>query len=326
MPTTTEQIPMAKLGETGDSCAVCATPLDVDQRYCLECGARRGDARLPFEQYLPGTPAPAADAGGDGNAAAPPATARQNEPSPVGAVIGVALLGTMLLLGVLLGRGSDDPAQAPAPVVQVGDGTAATSAGAGAGSSETVSNTKVTSEWPEGKDGWTVELGSLPKEGTTAADVDATKQKLTDQGAGDLGVLDSDLYASLPAGTYVVYSGVYDSKADADAALKDLGGGFADAQVVEVSADKASAGGGGSSGGGALLSGGSGGGSGGGGGPGDTVEASSEDLQALENTTGDAYQEQLNNIPDTVATPGEAPPDDPSVEPGGGTGGGQVIR
>jgi hypothetical protein len=207
-------------------------------------------------------------------------------------------------------------------VVQVGDPTAATSGGNGGGSSATVSDTKVTSDWPEGKDGWTVELGSLPKQGTTAADVDATKQQLSDKGASDLGVLDSDLYPSLPAGNYVVYSGVYDTKADADKALKGVSGDFADAAVVEVSATKAS-GGGSSGGGGALLSGGNGGGQGGSGG---TVEASTQDLQALQNTTGDAYQAQLNNIPDTVATPGQAPPDDPSVEPGGGTGDAQVIK
>ncbi len=252
-----------RLGETGDVCAVCATPLDVDQRYCLECGTRRGDARLPFEQYLPGsTPAEAA---ADGAGTPPPqaAAARGNEPSPIGAVIGVALLGTMLLLGVLLGRGGDDNAAAPAPVVQVGEGTAAT-AGSGGGGAATVADTKVVSEWPDGKDGWTVELGTLPKDGTTAADVDATEKDLTGQGAKDLGVLDSDLYPSLPAGSYIVYSGVYDTKADADKALKALGSGFPDAQVVEVSADKATGADSSGGGGGALLSGNGGGGGGGG--------------------------------------------------------------
>jgi hypothetical protein len=321
---------MAELGELGDPCASCGTTLDTDQRYCLECGTRRGDARLPFEQYLPGGLTTAADNGG-GAAEAPPAGpgGRQNEPSPVGAVIGVALLGTMLLLGVLLGRGGDDATTAaPAPVV-VGEttGTAGTNGG---GSAETVSNTKVISEWPKDKDGWTVELGSLPKDGTTSADVEATKRDLTGKGATDLGVLDSDLYASLPAGNYVIYSGVYDSKGDAEKALKNLGGDLPDATVVGVSTEKSSSGGGDSgggggdtsSGGGALLS----GGNGGGGDPGDTVEASEADLEALQNTTGDDYQDQLNQIPDTIATPGDAPPDDPSVEPGGGTGDGVVIR
>lgn len=301
-----------RLGEDGEVCASCAAPLEPDQRYCLECGARRGDARLPFEQYLssPLDPHPVAETPPP-NAPAAVAT-RQNDPSPLGAMIGVALLGGMLLIGVLLGRGNDD-GQAATPVVQVGEATT-TDAAAGTGGGETVSNTEITSEWPEGKSGWTVELGTLPKDGTTAADVDAVKADLESQGATELGVLDSDLYASLPGGSYIVYSGVFDSKGDADAALDDLGGDFPDAKVVEISDQKPDAGES-SGGGGSLLSGGSGGG--GGGGPGETVDASTADLEALENTTGDDYQEQLNNIPDTVATPGEAPPDDPSVEPGG---------
>jgi hypothetical protein len=226
-------------------------------------------------------------------------------------MLGVALIGGVLLIGVLIGRGGNDGQTANPVVVSGAATTADTSTGSGTDSTANVADTKVTSEWPDGKNGWTVELGTLPKDGTTAADVDATKSDLESKGAKDLGVLDSDLYASLPAGNYIVYSGVFDRKGDADKALKDLGGDFADAQVVEVSDQKPDASGGG---GGGLLS---GAGGGGGGAPGDTVEASSADLQQLEDTTGDDYQEQLNNIPDTVATPGEAPPDDPSVQPGG---------
>lgn len=315
-----------RLGEDGEPCAACGTPLDSDQRYCLECGARRGDARLPFERYLGETsPKLAAAQGAPPDAVVPVATSRANEPSPLGTVLGVALLGGILLIGVLLGRGSGSN-DTTTPVVVSGaatTGTAATSTGGG--SATDVSNTKVTSEWPDGKNGWTVELGTLPKDGTTAADVDATKQDLTSKGAKDLGVLDSDLYASLPAGNYIVYSGVYDTKADADKALKDLGSGFPDAQVVEVSDQKPSSTGssGGGSGGGSLL-----GGNGGGGGGGSTekpVQASTQDLQQLQNTTGDDYQNQINNIPDTIATPGQAPPDDPSVKPGGGSGGDAIV-
>jgi hypothetical protein len=310
-----------RLGQDGEACAACGTPLDADQRYCLECGARRGDARLPFERYLGSTPdSAAASAQAPPPATPPAASTRQNDPSPLGAMIGVALLGGMLLIGVLLGRGGDD-GQSATPVVQVGQATTADTSGSGSGSAATVSDTKVTSEWPDGKNGWTIELGTLPKQGTTAADVDSTKKDLESKGAKDLGVLDSDLYASLPAGNYIVYSGVFDAKADADKALKGLGGDFADAQVVEVSDQKPSGGSGGD-----LLSSSNGGGGGGGGGkPGDTVEASTADLEQLQNTTGDDYQDQINNIPDTVATPGQAPPDDPTVKPGGDSAGDEIV-
>lgn len=35
-------------------CAECGAPLADDQRYCLSCGARRSDARLPFVDVLAG--------------------------------------------------------------------------------------------------------------------------------------------------------------------------------------------------------------------------------------------------------------------------------
>src|SRR5688572_22427982 len=87
-------------------CANCGAPLAPDQRYCLSCGARRGDPRVPAE-------AATVEA-----VAAEPA-ARPADVSPLAAVIGIALLGGMLLIGVLIGRetGSDEPP--PPPVVQV---------------------------------------------------------------------------------------------------------------------------------------------------------------------------------------------------------------
>jgi hypothetical protein len=301
-----DQISMPPLGQEGEPCVGCGTPLAADQRYCLNCGTRRGEARLPFETYLaaPGVSG-AVPAGG----VAPPAP-RSNDVSPLGVVLGVALLGGMLLIGVLLGRGNNDSSQTP-QVVTVGSGTAtASTADSGSGSTEAASD-KVVSDWPEGKEGWTVELGTLPKSGTTAADVDSTEQDLTSKGASELGVLDSDVYPSLPAGNYVIYSGVYDTQADANAALKKLGSGFPDAQVVQVSSSKpvsnTGGGGGGKSGGGGAST------AGGSGSIDAPVQASTQDLQALQNQT------DPDKIPDTIATPGKAPPDNPNVTPGGGS-------
>jgi hypothetical protein len=310
----TEQISMPALGQSGEPCQGCGTPLAADQRYCLNCGTRRGGPRLPYEAYLSNGAAGAGTPPPPPNASA--SEARPNDVSPLGAVLGVALLGGMLLIGVLLGRGGDDN-QSAAPVVTVPSDAATASASNDAGSSETVSNTKIVSDWPEGKEGWTIELGTLPKDGTTSADVDSTEQDLTDQGASDLGVLDSDQYASLPPGNWLVYSGVYDTRADANAALKKFGSDFPDAQVVEVSTQKA---GGGSSGG--AKSGGSNGPFGASAGSSSSdkpVQASTQDLRDLQDVT------DPDKIPDEVATPGEAPPDDPSVQPGGGTDA-QVIK
>ena len=145
--------------------------------------------------------------------------------------MGVALLGVMLLIGVLIGRGGEDD-ETPAPVVRV-EGAGTETAGSGDRSSDTpATEGEVTTDWPDGETGWTVELGALPKDGTTVADVDAAKADAESNGASEVGVLDSDLYASLPGGAYVIYSGVYPNEADAEAALGELEAGFPDAQVT----------------------------------------------------------------------------------------------
>jgi hypothetical protein len=235
-----EQFPIPIVGASGEPCASCGTPLAADQRYCLKCGARRGGPRLPYQQYLGGSGGGGgSEASATANGAVPSPAPRGSDVSPLGAVLGIALLGGMLLIGVLLGRGTDDSQQSSPQVVTVG-GEAATTEATTTAQGE-ASSSAVTSDWPAGQNGWTVELGTLPKSGTTADDVAATKTDLTDQGATDVGVLDSDLYPTLPSGTYILYSGVYDSESAAKDALKQLSG-FSDAIVLEVSADSAAAG------------------------------------------------------------------------------------
>ena len=167
--------------------------------------------------------------------AAPPAPQQGGRPadvSPLAAVIGIALLGGMLLIGVLIGRSNSD--DSPQPIVQVGTGSTTTTATSGSGGGGPAS--EITSEWPAGTNGYTVQLSALPKAGATSASVDAAKRSALSSGASAASVLDSDLYPSLPPGNYIVYSGVYDSSKEADAGLAQLGDGFPDASVIHVSA------------------------------------------------------------------------------------------
>jgi hypothetical protein len=223
-----EHFSMPTLGRGGEPCAACGAPLAADQRYCLNCGTRRAGLRVPNQVYAPSPKA-------NGAEPAPAPRDRSNDVSPLGAVLGVALLGGMLLIGVLLGRGSDDSSQGTPSVVTVAGETSPTGAASPTAPESEVPAGDVVSEWPPNQDGWTVELGTLPKEDTTAADVDSAKQDLVTQGVDEVGVLDSDLYPSLPAGDYVLYSGVFDTKADAKVALKTTGATVPDALVVEVS-------------------------------------------------------------------------------------------
>ena len=119
----------ALVSSAGDECAECGANLAADQRYCVECGNRRGEARIPFMDGML-RPAP--------EAAAPPRRSRRVRMTANGTLI--AGVGTLLLamgIGVLIGRaghdsGASKSAGAQVITVQGGGGTAST-ANAGAG-------------------------------------------------------------------------------------------------------------------------------------------------------------------------------------------------
>jgi hypothetical protein len=72
--------------------------------------------------------------------------------------------------------------------------------------------------WPPGKDGFTVILRSVPKsQGRGPAETEARRAQ--SQGLPQPGVLDSSDYSSLNPGYYVAFSGVYDTKAEAESGL-----------------------------------------------------------------------------------------------------------
>jgi hypothetical protein len=68
--------------------------------------------------------------------------------------------------------------------------------------------------WPAGKNGWTIVLDSVPTTNGRAGAVAEAKQALR-LGLKQVGVLDSAGYSSLHPGYFVVFSGIYDSQAEA---------------------------------------------------------------------------------------------------------------
>jgi hypothetical protein len=113
----------------------------VDQRYCLECGHRRGDPRLPFMDavvFMDAVKQPRVAAVAP---AAPVQRARVSANASL--VAGVATLVLAIGVGVLIGRsgdqGSAPVANTPTQVIKVGGGgeeaaTATTNGGKNAGS------------------------------------------------------------------------------------------------------------------------------------------------------------------------------------------------
>jgi ribosomal protein S27AE len=117
---------------TGEQCPSCGTTIAADQRYCLNCGQRCGEPRLPFMNavtFMDVMKRPKTAA-----AAPPAANSKRWRVSPNTALI--ASVGTLILamgVGVLIGRSSEHsvtstPAAAQIIKVPAGGGAETTTA------------------------------------------------------------------------------------------------------------------------------------------------------------------------------------------------------
>jgi hypothetical protein len=294
---TTEELHAPTLGEPGDTCVECGAPLAPDQRYCLNCGLRRAEARIPFRDILAEEYAPAEQPKKEEK----PKRAQSLRNSPWIAAASLASVVIVMALGVLIGAvvSKDDskPVQAAAtpPVVNVNGGGGAGTGTAGKGAGD------FTSDWPEGKDGWTVQLSTVENT-VPVTEVETAKQDATTKGATEVGALNSDDYSSLDPGQYVVYSGVFDDEKQAKSALKKLKKDFADAKVVEVSSTGA------------------------GKGTEDVkkdksaTQVGSKELQDLTKGSAEQRQKKSLKLPNKLQTQGKAPKKD-NKAPGAGSGG-----
>jgi hypothetical protein len=87
--------------------------------------------------------------------------------------------------------------------------------------------------WPSGKRGWTIVLLSLPQPNGRAA-AEAKAKEARSAGLRNVGVLDSSKFASLHPGYYVVFTGVFDTEAEAASALQPARGVFPAAYQREI--------------------------------------------------------------------------------------------
>ena len=218
---------------TADRCRSCGAALAHDQRYCLECGERC----VPMSSVLAGSPS-GAQAGEPGSPAQhPPGIAPDERPRQRNAALTViAGVGVLLLamgVGVLIGRaGEGKQTPGPAQVITVDQGGGSAPA-AGAGTEATF-----TSDWPAGSKGYTVQLQTLPAASAVSA-VAAAKSAASGKGAAGVGALKAEEFPSLTSTGYVIYSGDYHTRAEAQKALASLKKSFPAATVVEVSSGSA---------------------------------------------------------------------------------------
>jgi len=152
--------PVAAAANGQQQCPSCGTHMAPDQRYCLECGERRGTPRLPFMDGVTRHPQ---------QAPAPPASRRRRPRlSPNSSLI--AGVGTLLLalgVGVLIGRsGHDSGSSSKSPAVQV------ITAGGGASAAPTT-----TAQASAGGSSGTKKIKPKSGGGVVGADVSAAEGK-----------------------------------------------------------------------------------------------------------------------------------------------------
>jgi hypothetical protein len=202
-------------------------------------------------------------------------------------IAGVGVLMLAMGVGVLIGRSSAPRPSTPAPQVITLAG------GGGSASSGTPAEASFTSDWPSGTTkGYTVQLQTLPESGTSVSAVEAAKTAATGKGAKSVGALKSEEFASLTSGNYVIYSGVYHTRAQAQKALSGVKQSFPSASVVEVS-NRSS---------GSPSSSSSAAGPAGSGTAGSSINhpAPPSVLEGLKSARGKSYEEKSKNLPNVV--------------------------
>jgi hypothetical protein len=196
--------------EVGGTCPRCGTPYDVDQEYCLECGAR-----LPASSALP----PGVDSVW---------RKRPNGPWVGPVLVGLLIAAAMTGIAILIARGTDSDARSILIATgATGFSQPTTETLTTPETAETATETTPTTiqtepappprtlvEWPPSQSGYTVVIASLPASAGRAQALRKAREALR-SGLPEVGVLESGEFSSLHPGYYVVFSGIYENQRDA---------------------------------------------------------------------------------------------------------------
>jgi len=160
-----------------EACAECGAPLDRQQRYCVNCGARRADAANPASRYL-AVATRRRQTAATATRTRPP----QGSGTRVAAVAFFALLPLAVAIGVLVGRSGGTDNSDLLNALRSQPATAAT--GSGTNVSDT-SSKLLSSDFSLDK-GYTVKLDLLPIESTDQAAASKAEADAKGKGAGDV--------------------------------------------------------------------------------------------------------------------------------------------
>lgn len=305
MPTTqltpppAQQAATASNGKLDHVCSQCGASTAADQRYCIECGNPVADSRVPRPdnldqptEVIPAiAPPPAVPPIPFQTTAAP----YENPDALRNKYLGLGAGGAAALIAIALGAGAfgaylvnkdDEPAAAAVAAPVAPAATAPTGA----------TTVAITSDWVAGAGDWTIVVKEIPKEGATQAQVDQIKAEISGKGLS-AGVFDSDEVGGPTSSQYTFFTEQFESKKDADKALKAVkAAGYPDAKVVEISSEDS----------------------------GGTAEKTSDKaLEDLEKLPAEEQQKARDKLPEEVETEGEEVPED-NKKPGGGSDGVEI--
>lgn len=227
-------------------CPRCGAPHDLYQEYCLECGLRLPPP-FPVRREIWTRESPvwlwaallalllvAAAAGaivavaatGDDQKAANTTTSQPGTTAPTVPII----TNTGETITIAPPPTTTGIATLPTTSIATTTGfTTTTTATTTTGTTTTALTT-----WPAGKNGFTVVLKSVPTS-QGRGEADAAAQTARANGLPQVGVLNSSGFSSLTPGYYVAFSGIYDTEAQAVAALPNARSkGFPTAYIREV--------------------------------------------------------------------------------------------
>ena len=217
--------PTPPIGAEGGECPRCGTPYEPFQEYCLECGLR-----LPVSSGL----IPVLSTAWRRRIAWYPG-------DWIWFVLGLLIVAALAsAIAILATTGDESSTKTTAGTGPVPANTAgpppppAETDTTTTGTETTPTETSPTTteelppppppvsqeliEWPQGQNGWTIVLASVPQSsGRPAANREG--RNAINAGLTDVGVLNSDEFSSLHPGYFVVFSGIYNSEREARGGL-----------------------------------------------------------------------------------------------------------
>jgi hypothetical protein len=216
------------------ACPRCGTPRKPDQEYCIECGSRLpptsgalARARRAWVHRLGWYPGDwvwsallALVVAAAGAAVAIVAT-DDAKPSSTATIYATSQ-------SVALASPS------PAPATNVDTSTLPTPPEPTA-SSKARPQPNGRTPWPAGQTGWTVVLESLPATAGGQRSARARADRAAKDGLPEVGILVSSRYSTLHPGYFVIFTGIYDSRSEAESNLRAAGSaGFSSAYVRQI--------------------------------------------------------------------------------------------